>query len=119
MGSQRIGIRYTRERVNGPVSVMNDFNYANVSDMWIGVEAMQFFGVDYWWSNYGDLHSKVCTDFGLTASDSIHVAWNYSNLDNKHLLGIRTPLRFLIEGVFDARGTDLGLNEIERNERKE
>jgi hypothetical protein len=80
---------------------------------------MQFFGVDYWWSNYGDLHSKVCTDFGLTASDSIHVAWNYSNLDNKHLLGIRTPLRFLIEGVFDARGTDLGLNEIERNERKE
>jgi hypothetical protein len=119
MGSQRIGIRYTRERVNGPVAVMNDFNYANVSDMWIGVEAMRFFGVDYWWSNYGELYNKVCTDFGLTASDSIHVAWYCPDAEPKRLLGIRTPLRFLIEGVFDARGTDLGLNEIERNERKE
>ena len=38
--------------------------------------------------------------------------------NGKHQFGVRTPLRFLIEGVFDERGTDKGLNAIERNERK-
>ena len=111
LGSQRIGIRYTRERVNGPISIMNDFAYANVSDMWLGVEAMKHFGTDYWWSNYGNLYTKVCKDFNLVESDSIHVAWK----DNEQF-GVRTPLRMLIEGVYDERGTDKGLNKIEREE---
>lgn len=117
MGSQRIGIRYTRNRVTGPVSIMNDFEYCNVSDMWIGTEMMNHFGVDYWWSNYGDLYSKVCKDFDLVESNSIHVGFKH---ENKHAVqyGIRTPLRYLIEGVFDSRGTDSGLNTIEQTERK-
>lgn len=114
MGSQRIGIRYTREPPLGPISIMNDFDYANVSDMWIGVEAIREFGEDYWWRNYGDLYSRVCKDFNLAESDSIHVGWDSEG----HLFGVRTPLRYLIEGIFDERGTDKGLNEIERNERK-
>jgi hypothetical protein len=118
MGSQRIGIRYAKHRPVGSISIMNDFNYCNVSDMWIGVEMMQHFGVDYWWANYGHLYSKVCQDFGLTESDSIHVGWQYDQDQNRHQIGIRTPLRFLIEGIVDLRGSDLGLNEIERNERK-
>lgn len=113
MGSQRIGIRYTRHRPVGPISIMNDFNYCNVSDMWIGVEMMKHFGADYWWSNYADLYTRVCADFNLKETNSIHLG-----LMNDSYVGIRTPLRFLIEGVFDARGTDQGLNEIERNERK-
>lgn len=117
MGSQRIGIRYTRERVNGPISIMNDFDYCNVSDMWIGVEMMNHFGTDYWWSNYSDLYSKVCSDFGLIESNSIHVGFKNQG-HNTVQYGIRTPLRYLIEGVFDARGTDAGLNTIEKEERK-
>lgn len=117
MGSQRIGIRYTREKTVGPISIMNDFAYANVSDMWIGVEAMRHFGPDYWWSNYGELYSKVCNDFDLEETNSIHVGW-LSDENGKHQFGVRTPLRFLIEGIFDERGTDKGLNQIERNERQ-
>ena len=117
MGSQRIGIRYTREKTVGPISIMNDFAYANVSDMWIGVEAMKHFGTDYWWSNYGELYSKVCKDFDLEETDSIHVGW-LTDENGKHQFGVRTPLRFLIEGIFDERGTDKGLNQIERNERQ-
>jgi hypothetical protein len=117
MGSQRIGIRYTRERVNGPIAIMNDFAYANVSDMWIGAEAIKHFGTDYWWSNYEELYAKVCKDFDLLESDSIHVGW-LTDDNGKHQFGVRTPLRFLIEGIFDERGTDLGLNAIERHERK-
>ena len=116
MGSQRIGIRYTRERVNGPIAIMNDFAYANVSDMWLGAEAMQHCGIDFWWSNYENLYTKVCADFNLQESDSIHVGW-ISDADGKHQFGVRTPLRFLIEGVFDERGTDKGLNKVERDER--
>jgi hypothetical protein len=116
LGSQRIGIRYTRERVNGPISIMNDFDYCNVSDMWLGVEMIKHFGVDYWWSNYGDLYSKVCKDFNLEETDSIHVGWLTEN-GKKHQFGIRTPLRFLIEGIFDERGTDKGLNKVERDEK--
>lgn len=116
LGSQRIGIRYSREKIVGPISIMNDFDYCNVSDMWIGVEMMKHFGTDYWWKNYSLLYSKVCRDFNLEESDSIHVAWQKNN-ESKAQLGIRTPLRMLIEDVFDLRGTNLGLNEIERNEK--
>jgi len=118
MGSQRIGIRYTKQRPVGPISIMNDFDYCNVSDMWIGVEMMKHFGPDYWWNAYNHLYTKVCSDFGLVESNSIHVAWHTDADKNTYCVGIRTPLRFLIEGVFDARGTDSGLNQIERSERK-
>jgi hypothetical protein len=116
LGSQRIGIRYTRERVNGPVAIMNDFDYCNVSDMWLGVESIQHFGTDYWWNNYGELYSKVCRDFNLEETDSIHVGWIVEE-NKRHQFGVRTPLRFLIEGVFDERGTDKGLNKVEREEK--
>lgn len=116
LGSQRIGIRYTRERVNGPIAIMNDFDYCNVSDMWLGVESIQHFGTDYWWNNYGELYSKVCRDFNLEETDSIHVGWIIEE-NKRHQFGVRTPLRFLIEGVFDERGTDKGLNTVEREEK--
>lgn len=112
MGNQRIGIRYTKDRVNGPIAIMNDFGYVNASDMWLGVEATTYFGADYWWANYGELYTKVCKDFDLLESDSIHAAWK----DNI-LYGIRTPLRMLIEGIYDERGTDKGLSDIERKDR--
>lgn len=117
MGSQRIGIRYTKNRPLGPISIMNDFNYCNVSDMWIGVEMMRKFGPDYWWKNYETLYSKVCDDFGLRESDSIHVGWHTQD-GHVSQFGVRTPLRFLIEGIFDERGTDAGLSNIEKLERK-
>lgn len=113
MGSQRIGIRYTRERVNGPISIMNDYDMCNVSDMWIGVNMMEHFGPDYWWLNYKHLYEKVINDFQLEPLDSFHIA----NKNNKPL-GIRTPLRMLIDGIYDERGTDKGLNKIEREERQ-
>ena len=54
MGSQRIGIRYMKEECPGPIQIMNDYNYQCVSDCWLGVAAMKYYGVDYWWNNYED-----------------------------------------------------------------
>jgi hypothetical protein len=112
MGSQRIGIRYMREEVPGPIQIMNDYSYQNVSDAWIGVQAMEHFGPDFWWGNFEDMYEKVCEDFNLMPADSIHVAWSGPG----EYKGIRTPLRMLIENYYDERGTDRGLNEVERNE---
>jgi len=108
MGSQRIGIRYMKEEVNGPIRIMNDYGYQNVSDAWIGVQAIEYFGTDFWWSNYENLYEKVCNDFNLDESDSIHVAWR-----GIEYVGVRTPLRMLIESKYDIRGTDRGLNAVE------
>lgn len=113
MGSNRIGIRYSRDGVTGPISIMNDFKYVNFVDMWIGVHNMDKFGTDHWWKNYSDLYSKVCKDFDLEEANSIHVGWK-----DGHQYGIRTPLRYLIDGIYDERGTDRALNNIELNERK-
>ena len=118
MGSQRIGIRYTHTPPLGPIKIMNDFNYANVSDMWIGMGAMKHFGVDFWWNNYEDLYEKVCEDFNLIECDSIHIGMLDEGRHGINPYGIRTPLRFLIDGIFDDRGTDNSLNKIEIEERK-
>jgi len=113
MGSQRIGIRYYRSEElpepAGPIQIMNDFNYANVSDMWIGVKMMERFGVDFWWRNYEEYYTKVCKDFDLKESNSIHVAWD----EEGDQAGVRTALRMLIDGIYDERGTDKGLNAAE------
>lgn len=116
MGSQRIGIRYSRENTTGPISIMNDYNYVNVSDMWIGCNMIDHFGPDYLWKTYGEIYSKVCKDFQLEESNSIHVGFNCDD-NQKIQIGVRTPMRMLIDNMFDVRGTDKGLNEIEKNER--
>ncbi len=99
MGSQRIGIRYSKDVVSGPISIMNDFGYNNVSDMWIGCHMIDTFGEDFWWKNYADKYTQVCKDFNLNESDSFNIAFNGNTQ-----VSIRTPLRLLIDKRFDARG---------------
>lgn len=99
MGSQRIGVRYSKKYIHGPISIMNNFGYNNVSDMWIGCNMVDRFGPDFWWKNYGDQYNKVCEDFGLTKTDSINIAKN-----NTTHVSVRTPLRLLIDNKFDPRG---------------
>ena len=80
--------------------------------------AMKHFGVDFWWNNYEDLYEKVCKDFNLIECDSIHIGMLDEGRHGINPYGIRTPLRFLIDGIFDDRGTDNSLNKIEIEERK-
>lgn len=99
MGSQRIGVRYSRECIDGPINIMNKFGYNNVSDMWIGANMIDELGSDFWWKNYNTEYTKVCNDFALKETDSINIA-SYNGV----FVSIRTPLRLLIDNRFDARG---------------
>jgi hypothetical protein len=99
MGSQRIGVRYSKEQIDGPINIMNNFGYNNVSDMWIGCNMIDRFGSDFWWKNYNKEYTKVCKDFKLEETDSINIASH-----NGTFVSVRTPLRMLVDNRFDARG---------------
>lgn len=98
MGCHRIGVRYAREPQHGPIQIMNEFNYVNVADVWIGLQLMEKFGPDFWWNKYAVHYNKVCRDFELIPAKAIHVAWN----DQKNLVGIRNLLRYLGGGKLDT-----------------
>ena len=93
MGIHRIGLRYARKPQHGPVKLMNDFGYTNISDVWIGLQMMEIFGPDFWWNKYEKHYNKVCEDFNFEPANAIHVAW-----ENGDLVGIRRLLRVLEEG---------------------
>ena len=114
MGGNRIGVRWSRKRQNGPVTIMNEHDYVNRSDCVLGLHRIKEYGADYLWNTYKDIYSKVCKDWNLKESNAFHVA---KTQDNK-LVGIRTPLRFLIDGKVDVRGLDKSLNKYESKEFK-
>jgi hypothetical protein len=74
MGAHRIGLRYTREPMHGPIKLMNDFNYVNVADAWIGLEFMQHFGTDFWWRKYEKHYNAILQHCNLAPSKAIHTA---------------------------------------------
>ena len=116
MGAHRIGIRYTRERQRGSVTSMNEQGYVNIADAWLGIQRIERFGPDYLWNTYKKEYDQVIKDWNLTESDAFHIAFKDPGRLIK--LGIRTPLRYLIDKKFDARGTDAGLNAYELAEKK-
>jgi hypothetical protein len=91
LGTDRIAIRYSRTRPAGAITIMNDFNMNCKSLMHIGIQFMQLMGPDYFWKKYENAYYKVCSDFNLTPTKSIHVAKDKAG----EIVGIRPLLRFL------------------------
>lgn len=69
---------------------MNDFNMIPQSLMHIGLHFMRKFGPDYFWNKYAKHYNKVCSDFNLSPTKSIHLAMGPDGP-----LGVRHLLRFL------------------------
>ncbi|MCB0386222.1 MAG: hypothetical protein KDD43_12590, partial [Bdellovibrionales bacterium] len=47
LGANRIGVRYSRSRENGPITIMNDHNMCINVLMWYGIQFIERFGSDY------------------------------------------------------------------------
>lgn len=92
LGANRVALRYTRQRPSGPISIMNDFNMLNMADLAIGLSFMKRFGAHYFWKRYGDAYAKVCDDFGLAPTKTIHLA-----LRDGRPVGVRPLLRYLAD----------------------
>ena len=92
LGANRIGLRYSRKRWKGPVSIMNDFNMTSQILVWVGLKFIHRFGPDLWQKKYSKAYEKVCMDFNLTPTKAIHLAY-----DGARPVGVRPLLRVLVK----------------------
>ena len=90
LGWNRIGIRWSSNDNPDAVSIMNDFHMNNRALAMIGLHFMKIFPVDYLWNTHGKRYEKVCSDFGLTPTNAIHLA-----LWNNRPIGVSPLLRYL------------------------
>lgn len=88
--NNRIGLRFAREVPDGAITIMNDFNMNQQSLIHVGIEFLKTFEPEYFWKKYNDKYYKVCKDFNLQPTKSIHIA-----LQNGHSVGVRPLLRAL------------------------
>ena len=89
MGNDRIGVRYSRNRPKGAITIMNDFNMNCKSLLHTGLKFMRDLGPEYFWKKYETRYYKVCEDFNLTPTKAIHVA----KTQDGSIVGVRPLLR--------------------------
>lgn len=96
LGWNRIGLRWSRETTQDAVSLMNDFDMNNRALVMIGLHFLKRFPSDYLWKKYEKIYDKVCYDFGLEKTKSIHLA-----LKDGSPVGVSPLMRYLIKNDRD------------------
>jgi len=96
LGFSRIGVRYSRDKNVGPVSIMNDFTMIPRPLCGIGISFMRQFGHDYLQNKYGHHYKTLCEQCNLIPSKTIHLAHEIHN-GVMHPVGTRQALRYLDE----------------------
>lgn len=97
LGSHRCGVRYSRTREPGPVTLINDFNMEIRSPFACGLRFMDAFGSDYLQERYGDVYRHVCERYGLEPTQAIHIAMDRMESGELFPVGVRPFLRYLLE----------------------
>ncbi len=90
LGWNRIGLRWTRQSKPDSVTIMNDFHMNNRALAMIGLHFVRNFPVDYLWNKHGDRYYKICKDFNLIPTNSIHLA-----LQENVPVGVSPLIRYL------------------------
>jgi hypothetical protein len=90
LGGHRIGLRFSRQRTRGPITIMNDFSMNCQGLMQVGLVFMKELGSNYLWNKYADTYKKICNDFSLTPTKAIHLAQTPQGP-----VGVRLLLRWL------------------------
>jgi len=89
-GWNRIGVRWTKETVVDAITVMNDFVQIPAQNVAVGLFFLKNIKPDYLWLTHVFHYNKICKDFDLTPTDSIHLA-----LKDGHAVGVEALLRYL------------------------
>jgi hypothetical protein len=90
LGWNRIGLRWTRQTHPDSVTIMNDFHMNNRALVKIGLHFIRNLPADYLWTTYGNTYYKICKDFGLMPTNSIHIA-----MSSQGPVGISPLIRLL------------------------
>lgn len=97
LGQNRAGVRYSRERHAGPVTVVNDFQMDVALSMVCGIRFMRQFGSDYLQDRYGAAYDHVCERLNLRPTKAMHMAFGEVEAGEWWPLGIRPFLRYLVD----------------------
>jgi hypothetical protein len=90
LGWNRIGLRWTKDTKADSISIMNDFHMNLRAPAMIGLHFVRNLPADYLWFTHGERYYKVCRDFELTPTRSIHLA-----LKNNQPVGVSPLIRYL------------------------
>jgi hypothetical protein len=89
-GWNRIGLRWTKNNSEDSITLMNDNLQITAYPVVIANYILENTQADHLWNLHGANHIKICNDFGLTPSDTIHM----TTKDNQ-VIGISPLLRYL------------------------
>ena len=90
LGWNRIGLRWTKSKDFDAITIMNDFNMNLKAPAMIGLYFLRNLSPDYLWNTHREKYQKVCADFGLTPTKSIHLA-----LRDGSPVGVSPLIRYL------------------------
>jgi len=90
LGWNRIGLRWTKQRQNDAITIMNDHNMNLRAVANIGLHFLRNVPIDHLWLTHADNYYKVCKDFNLTPTKSIYLA-----LKDNQPVGLSPLLRYL------------------------
>lgn len=71
-GWNRIGLRWTKEHLEDSITVMNDFLQVPAQNVAVGLYFLDNIEIDHLWNTHGERYNKICNDFNLTPTDTIH-----------------------------------------------
>lgn len=75
LGWNRIGVRWHKdEDCVDSISIMNDYHMNNSAMVMIGNFYLKNLPSDYLWDTYGNNNKKICDEFSLKQTHSIHLA---------------------------------------------
>jgi hypothetical protein len=91
MGWNRIGLRFSKNKISDSISIMNDFHMQNRMLSIVANYVLDNVESDYLWNNYKYQNEKICKDFNLIQTKSIHIAIN----DQQQPVGLSPLIRYL------------------------
>lgn len=90
LGWNRIGLRYKRDSKPDAITLMNDYHMNNRALVLVANHFMRNLPIDYIWNTHKHRYEKVCADFNLAPTNSIHIA-----MRNNQPVGVAPLIRYL------------------------
>jgi hypothetical protein len=90
LGWNRVGLRWTKNPVSDAITLHNDFKMNLRAPVIIGLHFLRNLNPDYLWNTHGKNYEKICKDFDLTPTNSIHIA-----LQQLQPVGVAPLIRYL------------------------
>ena len=86
----RIGLRWSNVVDEDSITVLNDYIQINTYSVVIGNYFLDHTEPDHLWNKHGDKHLKICNDFDLEPSNTIHIG-----KQNGNSVGLSPLIRYL------------------------